>query len=405
MKIIPYHIIYRLLTLAFILVGISELFAQTPGIPYQAYIITENASSDPEEQIDVPLTNAAVMFQFEIIDEDEEVEYIEQKTITTDEYGMVSSVIGIGGTKVLNTFDDINWDGTPKKMFIYIDFSATGGDGFQEHGVMDIIYIPGQDNQKGTEVALAAALDVDGDGTEETNVEDALIKLKTSSTDDQNINALSLSGTGELSIEIEDGNTKTVDLSSIDTDDQKGTEVALAAALDVHDDNKPETTVEAALIALNTELSTLRDALEELELAVNPPGTIIAWTGSTDNIPEGYLLCHGDSVSKSEYNALFTAIGISFGDNGSMFDLPDYRGMFLRGAETDGTRDVNTPQMDTIKGHEHSLKLKTINIGKFGHKEEEVVSYDINDDSYDTGKFGGTETRPKNWSVHFLIKY
>ena len=199
------------------------------------------------------------------------------------------------------------------------------------------------------------------------------------------------------------------------TDDQKGTEVALATPLDVHGDNTPETTVEAALIALNTELSTLRDALEELELAVNPPGTIIAWTGSTDNIPEGYLLCHGDSVSKSEYNALFTAIGISFGDNGSMFDLPDYRGMFLRGAETDGTRDVNTRQEDTFEEHKHTLKFNKIDIGKFGNQKEEVVNFDNQDKSVTTQSTGGeveedeneteTETRPVNWSVHFLIKY
>ena len=50
-------------------------------------------------------------------------------------------VVGIGGTEILNTFDDINWDGTPKKMYIYIDFSATGS-AFQEYGDMDVIYIP-----------------------------------------------------------------------------------------------------------------------------------------------------------------------------------------------------------------------------------------------------------------------
>ena len=145
MKIITQLIIYRLLTLAFVFIGISELFAQTKGIPYQAYIVSENTAYVPGGEIDLPLTNSNLMLQFEIRNENGVVEYIEQKTITTDEYGMVSSIVGIDGTEILNTFDDINWDGTPKKMHIYIDFSATGA-GFQKYGDMDIIYIPGPAN-------------------------------------------------------------------------------------------------------------------------------------------------------------------------------------------------------------------------------------------------------------------
>jgi hypothetical protein len=101
----------------------SELFAQTRGIPYQAYIISENTGYVPGEQMDLPITHSQLVFQFEIRNENGVLEYVEQKTITTDEYGMVSCVVGIGGTEVLNTFDDIKWDGTPKKMYIYIDFS------------------------------------------------------------------------------------------------------------------------------------------------------------------------------------------------------------------------------------------------------------------------------------------
>ena len=134
-------IINCLLTLTFIFIGMSELFAQTRGIPYQAYIISENTGYVPGEQMDLPITHSQLVFQFEIRNENDVAEYIEQKTITTDEYGMVSCVVGIGGTEILNTFDDINWDGTPKKMYIYIDFSATGS-GFQEYGDMDVIYIP-----------------------------------------------------------------------------------------------------------------------------------------------------------------------------------------------------------------------------------------------------------------------
>ena len=143
MKTMPRFIINCLLTLTFICIGMSELFAQTRGIPYQAYILSENTSSVPVpgKQMDLPITNSQLVFQFVIKNENGDSEYIERKTITTDEYGMVSCVVGIGGTEVIKTFDNIKWDGTPKKMYISIDFSGTGM-GFQEYGEMDIIYIP-----------------------------------------------------------------------------------------------------------------------------------------------------------------------------------------------------------------------------------------------------------------------
>ena len=125
--------------------GMRFATAQTPGIPYQAYIINTNAGYVPGEQLEVPLVNATLMLQFEIRNSKGEVEYIEQLEVTTDEYGMVSAVVGIGSpgsTAVLGAFEDIVWDGLPKQMHIDIDFSNTGTQ-FQDHGQMQLVYIPG----------------------------------------------------------------------------------------------------------------------------------------------------------------------------------------------------------------------------------------------------------------------
>jgi hypothetical protein len=121
--------------------GMSFSIAQTPGVPYQAYIIDTNGGFVPGEQIEVPLVKATVTLQFEIRNDNGEIEYIEQKTLTTDEFGMVSTVIGVGGTPVMGTFEDIDWNGRPKKMYTDIDFSGTGV--FQDHTEMDLVYIPG----------------------------------------------------------------------------------------------------------------------------------------------------------------------------------------------------------------------------------------------------------------------
>ena len=47
----------------------------------------------------------------------------------------------------------------------------------------------------------------------------------------------------------------------------------------------------------------------------------------------GYLLCNGQAVSRTTYSALFSAIGTNFGagDGSTTFNVPDYRGCFLRG--------------------------------------------------------------------------
>jgi hypothetical protein len=72
-----------------------------------------------------------------------------------------------------------------------------------------------------------------------------------------------------------------------------------------------------------------------------PPGVVVPYTGST--APVGWLLCDGSAVSRTAYSALFNVIGINHGsgDGTSTFNLPDYRGRFLRGQDQGTGRDPN----------------------------------------------------------------
>lgn len=60
-------------------------------------------------------------------------------------------------------------------------------------------------------------------------------------------------------------------------------------------------------------------------------GTVISFAGKT--IPDGYLLCNGAAVSRSEYANLFQAIGTTYGvGNGSTtFNLPNLDSRFVEG--------------------------------------------------------------------------
>ena len=64
------------------------------------------------------------------------------------------------------------------------------------------------------------------------------------------------------------------------------------------------------------------------------PGTVVAWPAS--EIPEGWLLCDGASLSTNEYSDLFGAIGWKYSPYASdRFNVPDYRGVALVGVEGD----------------------------------------------------------------------
>ena len=66
--------------------------------------------------------------------------------------------------------------------------------------------------------------------------------------------------------------------------------------------------------------------------SATPAGAILQFAGST--APDGWLICNGDTVSRSTYANLFAAIGEAYGaGNGSTtFKIPDLRGRVPVGA-------------------------------------------------------------------------
>src|SRR5205814_8184628 len=86
---------------------------------------------------------------------------------------------------------------------------------------------------------------------------------------------------------------------------------------------------------LNDSFSALQARIDELQsrLAVIPAGTVVAFAGPV--APPGWLVCDGMEVDRGKFPDLFAAIGTvhGSGNGATTFRLPDYRGMFLRGAD------------------------------------------------------------------------
>jgi len=161
-----------------------------------------------------------------------------------------------------------------------------------------------------------------------------------------------------------------------------------------------------------------------------PPGIVVAFAG--DNIPAGWELCDGRSVDRNDprFTALFNAIGtIHGGDANPNFQLPDYRGRFLRGVDRGSGRDpeagnrtppgenntgnggalVGSVQGDALASHNHTIHGKHLE-GEGGNGFD-GAGFDSNSNpggpferDYGTNAAGGSETRPKNAYVNFLIK-
>lgn len=71
-----------------------------------------------------------------------------------------------------------------------------------------------------------------------------------------------------------------------------------------------------------------------------PPGMVMPFAGTT--APSGWLACEGQAVSRTLYPALFAAIGTTWGagDSSTTFNVPDFRGAFLRGTGSHGTQNM-----------------------------------------------------------------
>ncbi len=77
-------------------------------------------------------------------------------------------------------------------------------------------------------------------------------------------------------------------------------------------------------------------------LAICPTGTVFPFAGTT--APNGWLLCNGAAVSRTVYSQLYSVLGTvsGSGDGSTTFNIPDYRGVFLRGVDGGTTRDPDS---------------------------------------------------------------
>jgi microcystin-dependent protein len=159
-----------------------------------------------------------------------------------------------------------------------------------------------------------------------------------------------------------------------------------------------------------------------------PAGSLMAFAGAT--APTGWLACQGQSLLRADYAALFAAIGTTWGTvDGTHFNVPDLRGMFVRGTGTNATGSssgaigpsVGTYAADTYLNHSHTASSSDSGhvhsylnpggavAGGSGASGNQVstntgTGYANITTTVNTSTTGGTETKPKNYGVLYIIK-
>ncbi len=89
----------------------------------------------------------------------------------------------------------------------------------------------------------------------------------------------------------------------------------------------------------NGTASTDAVAFQQISGVTIVTGSVIMYPIKT--APTGYLYCNGAAVSRGTYATLYGIIGNTFGsgDGATTFNLPDYRGQFLRGVNDSSGND------------------------------------------------------------------
>jgi microcystin-dependent protein len=201
---------------------------------------------------------------------------------------------------------------------------------------------------------------------------------------------------------------------------------AVAGATNEHALMKDTATGNAIFKALPVQIfATAAEILAGTEAAkaIAPDQLRLAQVGDVkavayETVPAGWLECNGASLLRADYAALFAAISTNFGTaDATHFNIPDLRGKFPRGWDHAAANDpdraartaqatggqtgdhVGTVQADGFEAHTHTITRS--NTGS-------ATGYTAGGnplDGGDSGSAGGSETRPINVGVMYIIKY
>ena len=154
-------------------------------------------------------------------------------------------------------------------------------------------------------------------------------------------------------------------------------------------------------------------------------GAIITWAGAA--APDGWKLCDGAAISRTDFEDLFTVLGETFGagDGSTTFNLPDLRGRFPLGLDNmggnsadsvtatkadelagKGGSETHTLTVDEMPAHNH--EFRRVGSGNTGARAVQTRSNsDWENNNVIIGNAGGGQAHdnmPPWLALNYIIK-
>lgn len=164
-------------------------------------------------------------------------------------------------------------------------------------------------------------------------------------------------------------------------------------------------------VTTNTKYQTRNDLNVSL-----PIGSV--WMAAFQNDYGNVAVCNGRGLSTADFPELFAMIGYTYGGGGGTFNIPDCRGLVVRGNDLgrgiDAGRGYGSYQEDQFGWHEHTLQMVYQNGGNLPSSRTvyELKSAEKNDQRImnldpslsKAQGVGGNETRMKNINLNYVIR-
>ena len=135
--------------------------------------------------------------------------------------------------------------------------------------------------------------------------------------------------------------------------------------------------------------------------------------GALGVLPNNYLIPSGQNIDRTTYSELFNRIGTKFGtgDGSTTFGLPNFLGLFSRGAEASDyitTSGTDLPASgylgDTLVEHLHGRSSVVYSNGGDGFPQAGSIGPGTGNVASSDSNIGGAEVRPKNiTAVYYLV--
>ena len=135
-----------------------------------------------------------------------------------------------------------------------------------------------------------------------------------------------------------------------------------------------------------------------------PIGAILPFGGGT--VPDNYLLCDGQAVSRTDYSQLFATIGTYWGvgDGSTTFNIPNLKGRTFFGYDASQTEFDTIGEIGGSKSHTNTLddngyaKIIFKGVGEVSYRERNVSQWASNY-SIDTNGSGQSKTASENYGA------